>query len=664
MRRVRTKGRTSRTGDRGSKSHLGRNPNSLAPQDRRDTVRPMKSLLRVARFFRPDAGRVVFALGLVLLSTGGSLLKPWPLALVVDCVLGNKPLPQGLAWAESWDKSVLLAALGLAIVVLYGGQGALAAWQNYSSIQIGLRGLVRVRNEVFHWLQHLSLRFHQGRSQGDLIYRVSWDTYAIQTLFQQGLFTSLTASLSLLLMLVVMWRLNPPLAGVSLLMVPLLAVSMKLLGRGMSQRSLAAHHADSQVTSSIQQTITSLPLIQSYTREDAEQQRFSARVDEAYHKRVAQHGWEVFYWLVIAAGFGLMAAALTWLGARQVLAGRLTVGELLVFLGYLTQLYEPLNQLSHVGATVSDARAGAERVLELLDTPQEVKDAPGARSLVRSDPMQPSREGSLKRTLIQVQAEGDRVSKRDPMPVQGNVAFDQVTFGYEPERPVLQNVSFALAAGESLAVIGPSGAGKTTLLQLLPRFYDPDSGAVRLEGVDLRQLKLKDLRAQVALVPQEPVLLQASIAENIAYGRPGASAAEIEAAARAAHADEFIRKMPRQYETVVGEGAARLSVGEKQRINLARAFLKNAPVLVLDEPTSALDVESEELVLHSLTQLMQNRTSILVAHRLSTIRQVGRIVVLEAGRVVEAGAREELLRSSGYYARLQSGSCGASQAVP
>ena len=338
----------------------------------------MKSLLRALRFFRSDAGPIGFAVSLLLLSSAASLLKPWPLALIVDCVLGNKPLPHWLSWATPWDRLTLLAFLGGSIMVLYAGQGALSAWQNYISIQIGLRGLSRVRKEVFLCLEHLSLRFHQGQTQGDLIYRMSWDTYAFQTLFQQGIFTFLGAVLSLGLMFLVMWRLNRPLASLALLVVPLLVLSMRVLGRGMNRRSLAAHQADSQVTSSIQQTMTALPVIQSFTREQAEHRRFAARVDEAYQKRLSQHGWEVLYWLAIAVGFGFAAAGLTWLGARQVLAGRLSLGEMLVFLGYLTQLYEPLNQLSHVGATVSNAGAGTQRVLELLDAPQEVADAPHA----------------------------------------------------------------------------------------------------------------------------------------------------------------------------------------------------------------------------------------------------------------------------------------------
>ena len=332
------------------------------------------------------------------------------------------------------------------------------------------------------------------------------------------------------------------------------------------------------------------------------------------------------------------------------MAGRLTVGELLVFLAYLAQFYEPLNQLSHVGATVSDARAGIQRVFELLDAIEEVRDAPAARPILKrtaegdSSNLIPPDHGLRSPT-----AAGETPT---PLRLRGEIVFERVSFEYGTGRPVLRDVSFTLPAGATAAIIGPSGVGKTTLLQLLPRFYDPTAGAVRLDGIDLRELRLKDLRSQVAVVFQEGILLPATVAENIAYGKPQAGLGEIQAAARAAHADEFIRNLPQGYETLVGEGAARLSVGEKQRLNLARAFLKDAPILVLDEPTSALDAESEALVTASLNELRRNRTTLWVAHRLATIHQANKIFVLEGGRLTEAGSPEELLGQGGYFARV------------
>jgi ATP-binding cassette subfamily B protein len=601
----------------------------------------MKNLLRVFQFFRSDAPLIAVVLLLMLLSTGANLVKPWPLAIVVDHLLDNKPLPGWLApWVANWSKPLLLGVLGGAVLLLHFAQAALASTQAYFLIKVGLRGLARVRNQLFGWLQRMSLRFHQGATQGDVIYRASWDTYAFQNLFQHGLLAFIAASLSLVLMMGVMWRVNHRLTLIALGTVPLLLLAMKTFGREMQRRSRTANEADSRVTTLVQQSIAALPLTHSYTREEQEEQRFGAQVAEALSERQSQHGCEVMYLAAVATVFGLGVAGITWFGAKEVLAGRLSVGELLIFLAYLGQLYEPLNQLTHVSATAAAARAGTQRVFELLDTPEEVKDLPHARQVVAGTQEQAAT------------SHGEPPESSEPLIARGAIEFDRVSFCYLPAQPVLNELSFRLNPGESAAIIGPSGAGKTTLIHLLPRFFDPSQGAVRLDGVDLRGLRLKDLRAQVALVMQEPILLPTTLAENIACGKPTATRAEIEAAAHAAHADEFIKRLPLQYDTVVGEGATRLSVGEKQRISLARAFLKDARILVLDEPTSALDAESERLVIASLRELMRGRTTLIVAHRLATILEVDKILVIQAGRLTESGSRDELLRQSGYFARL------------
>ncbi|MEW6305401.1 MAG: ABC transporter ATP-binding protein [Verrucomicrobiota bacterium] len=593
----------------------------------------MKNWLRALNYFRPDAPRIAWIGGLLLLSIGANLLKPWPLAIIVDGVLGDKPLPAWLPTAtDTAGKLALLPLLGGLIFLLHAAQGALSAAQNFIAIGVGLRGLTRVRNEVFSRLQRLSLRFHQGAQTGDTIYRAAWDTYSFQTLFQQGLVMFLTAALSLCLMVVVMWQLNVRLTLVALAIVPALILAIRVFGAAMRERGAAAQAADSRVISQVQQTIAALPLIQSYTREAQETERYRGLTQSAEAKRLAQHGWELLYWLGISVVFGIGTAAIVWVGAGQVAAGALTVGQLLIFIAYLAQLYEPLNQLSHVGATVSTASAGAQRVFELLDTPEEVRDHADARPIV---------------SRVESAAAHSRA-----LVIQGGLEFNRVSFAYQPGHPVFSEISFTLKPGETAALVGPSGAGKTTLLSLLPRFFDPSGGAVKLDGVDLRELRLQDLRANVALVPQQPVLLPATIAENIAFGKPDATRAEIEAAARAANADAFIAKLPQGYDTVVGEGAARLSVGEAQRLNLARAFLKNAPILLLDEPTSSLDAESEDAVLAGMTQLMKGRTTLIVAHRLRTIRSVDRILTLQDGRLAENGAHAELMEGGGYYARL------------
>jgi ATP-binding cassette subfamily B protein/subfamily B ATP-binding cassette protein MsbA len=351
---------------------------------------------------------------------------------------------------------------------------------------------------------------------------------------------------------------------------------------------------------------------------------------------------EVTYWFVISLILTASTVAVTWFGAREVLASKLTLGQLLVFIAYLAQMFEPLSQLSQLSATLSSAGASIHRVFEILDTPDEVKDRADALA-VRKAGAAPSASHQGKST---------NPSATTPIEAHGNLIFENVSFNYSDSKPALRRIHFQVVAGESIAVIGPSGAGKTTLLNLLPRFYDPHGGAVLLEGVDLRQLRVKDLRAQIALVLQEPIILPATIAENISYGRPDARQSEIEAAARAANAEEFICRLPQHYKTRVGEAGMRLSVGETQRLSLARAFLKNAPLLLMDEPTSALDVESEAQVATSFFELMRGRTTLMVAHRLSTIRRVNKILVIEDGQVSEFGTPEALLARQGYYARV------------
>jgi len=621
------------------------------------SIARLRLLARAFGYFKPDVGRIGLTVGLLLVSIGVNLLKPWPLAILVDSVLGSKPYP---AWLPgeitAWAQPAQITAIVAASLVLYLAHSAVCAGHVYLTIGIGLRGLRRVRDDVFGWIQRLSLRYHHGTVAGDIIFRAGTDTTAFQVLFQEGLLTVISATGTLLFMTVMMARLNLYLTAVALVAVPVLLVSIKMFGGTMRSRGMAAQQAESRVYSLIHQGITALPLIQSHAREDHEHRRFTAQTEAARRQKMAQQGLEVFYWGSISVILGACTLGVTWVGAQQVLSGNLTLGELLVFLAYVTQLFEPLHQLSKVGATLSSASASTRRVFEILDTPEDVKNRGDARPVLRGiDVDGPAGLPSSADDMFAAAETQAPPPPGRPLQIYGNVTYDDVSFAYDPARPTLHHVSFKLLAGTSAAIIGPSGAGKTTLLNLLPRFFDPTNGAVLLEGVDLRELRLEDLRAQIGLVLQQPIILPATIAENIAYGKPDASMDEIEAAAQAANASAFIERLPEHYQTVVGDGGAHLSVGEKQRINLARAFLKNAPILLMDEPTSALDVESEAQVVASLFALMKGRTTLMVAHRLTTIRRVDKILVVENGRLTEMGQPDDLLAEQGYYARVVSG---------
>lgn len=581
----------------------------------------MRTLLPAFRFFWPDWPRIVVGLTGLLVVVAAGILKPWPLALLVDCVLGPRPWPTWLGSGFGSAPATRITVLCVWLVALHLGHAALQAGLNFLLIDTGLRGLARVRRAVFAWLLDLSPKRLQARPAGDVIYRATWDTYAFQTLFQQGLFTTLSAVASVGLMVGVMSRLNLRLTLAAIAVVPPLLLFMQFFGRRMAKRASAAQAAEARLATLVQQGLNLLPLIQSDTQEPRTARQFGDAAESALFFRRQQHGTEVFYLALVAGLFGAGSGLLVWLGAQEVQMGRLSIGALWVFLAYLAQLYEPLNQLGHLGGTVSQARAGVGRVLELLT---EVEPAvPGTRLVTPDD-------------------------------AHGDLEFVAVRFSYQTQQPVLRQLSLRIPAGATLALVGPSGAGKSTLLQMVPRFLEPDTdgGAVRLGGVDLRKFDRRSLREQVAFVWQEPLLLPTTIAENIAFGQPGATPSQIESAARAANAHDFILRQPRGYDSLVGEGSVRLSVGEKQRLNLARAFLKNAPILLLDEPTSALDGVSEAAVLAGLQLLRRGRTTLMVTHRLETIREVDLVAVLADGQVVEFGSPAELRLAGGYWANL------------
>jgi ATP-binding cassette subfamily B protein/subfamily B ATP-binding cassette protein MsbA len=562
-------------------------------------------------------------LATMLARTGLDVLKPWPMKVLVDHALGAVPVPAALAlWLGALpgaqSREGLVAWSIAATVILFVLSWAVGVATAYANIAFGQRMVYDVASDLFGHLQRLSLRFHSRKSVGDSIRRVTTDTACVAVIVKDAVLPLVTSAISLVVMFGVMWRLEFRLTLVSLLVVPGMVLALRRSMAPMLERSYEEQEAEGRIYTVIERTLTAVPVVQAFGREAEADREFADTTRAVTDAALASAAVGLEFKIMVGTATALGTAAITWLGAAAVLDGRMTIGSLLVFLAYLGALYGPIESIMYTPSTTQGAAGSARRVLEILDTRREVDDRPGAPPLP---------------------------------PVRGHVRVDAVTFGYEPDRRVLDGVSFDASPGDIIALVGPSGAGKSTVVGLLPRFFDAWSGTVSIDGHDVRDVQLASLRAQVAIVLQEAFLFPLTIAENIAYARPHATRMEIEAAARVANAHAFIERLPDGYDTIVGERGATLSGGERQRISIARAVLKDAPILILDEPTSAMDAETEQLILDALDRLMKDRTTFIIAHRLSTVRKADRILVLEAGRIVESGIHDDLIARRGVYAR-------------
>lgn len=575
---------------------------------------------------------IVFGVLALLASSAIALLQPWPLKLVVDAILGsqeppvfltdlNSLLSQNLIWPSDNEMGLLLL-LCFCVLMIQLLMGTLMVLSTYILVAIGLRMVFRLRCRLFDHLQRLSLAFHDATAVGDSLYRVTWDTYCVQSLFNSGVIPALTACFTLVGITGIMFFLDWLLTLVALAIGVPLVILIRKLDRPMQERTLRAAERESNISSRVQETLSGIRAVQAFGREIAESRRFSLHADESLRAKLRLTVLQA--WSQALVGFLLAGgtAAVVWIAGQRVLQGMLTVGDVVLLVSYLAMLYQPLQTLAVTAATVQGAAASARRVLSILDAIPEVMDKPEAVPL-------PSR-------------------------TPGPIVFDHVSFGYDKEKVVLKDVCLEIDPGQTVALVGPSGAGKTTIANLFMRFYDPTEGRITLNGLDLRHLTLESLRQNMALVLQEPVLFSSTIRENIAYGRPEATNEEIEAAARAGGAHDFIHALPQGYETQIGERGVTLSGGQRQRLSIARAFLKDAPILILDEPTSALDSATEQQVLDALKRLMKDRTTLIIAHRLSTVCHADQIVVVQDGKIAEIGTHEQLLARGKLYADLYS----------
>jgi ATP-binding cassette subfamily B protein/subfamily B ATP-binding cassette protein MsbA len=584
-------------------------------------------------YLRPYKLLFLLCLGLVALASAMELLKPWPLKLAVDQIIGGEPL-NVFGWAPDLaviSMSVKLAGVVGLLVGVHFLVGFVQLLNNYLTIRMGQDMVQDLRCDLFDHLQRQSLLFHQKWPTGDLIYRIMGDTYAVQALLMNGVFTTVTSSALLVGMLVVCLRMDVELTLWSLCVIPFLFLAISRVSRKIGDLTTETYMRESQVYTMVERIFSSITLVQAFGREDEERRKFVAESQHSFDRKLSLYALQTIYgWLVsgiTAAGTALVL----YIGVRHVLDGLLTTGELLVFISYLASLYTPLNSLSVTVGGIRGSLSQARRVMDVLGVDEAVPEKPDARDLVIG---------------------------------KGEVRFSKVSFGYTPDKMVLNDVDFTCPGGSTVAVVGQTGAGKTSLISLLLRFYDPQKGAIAIDGQDLRDVKLASLRQHIAIVLQETQLFPMSVHDNIAYGRKQASREDVEAAAALANAHDFIAALPEGYDTILGEKGANLSGGQRQRLAIARALLKDAPLLILDEPTSALDAETEALIMEGLERLMKNRTTFVIAHRLSMMRRADTILVIKNQRIHEMGSFDELMAKNGEFARLHAIQMGKARPGP
>lgn len=571
------------------------------------------------RYLRPYRRLAAVSVSLTTATALVFLAQPWPLAIVVDSVLGSQPLPgildELLSGLGRWSLLGVLVAAGFALTVL---GNALQVANSFLDARIEQSMVLDLRGDLFDHCQRLSLTFHDGRKTGELMSRINYKAAAVGAIVL-AIPPVAQSALTLVGMFVIAALIDLQVALVSLAVVPLLSYSLGLYGTRIVPRLQRVQALEWESLSIVHEAMAMLRVIVTFGRERHEFRRFRTQGETAVDERVKLTVRQTLFTLGVNTATAAGTAIVFGLGAYHVAEGKLSVGELLVLLSYIAAVYQPLESISGTIGHLNDQLVQLRSSIDLLELDPEVKEAPGAVSIERA---------------------------------AGEVAFEEVGFSYPKRSNVLKDVSFTVPAGSRVALVGPTGAGKTTLVSLLARLYDPQDGRITIDGVDIRTLRLRSLRDQISIVLQEPMLFSGTIADNIRYGKLDASMEEIVAAAKAANAHDFIARLPRAYETPVGERGAGLSGGERQRICIARAFIKDAPILVLDEPTSSIDSKTEEVILDALENLIVGRTTFMIAHRLSTVRDADVILVMSHGRVVDLGTHDELVEREGVYRQL------------
>jgi ATP-binding cassette, subfamily B, bacterial len=579
--------------------------------------------LSVVRLTRPYWKQLTLAFVAVLGETFSDVLEPWPIKIVIDNILQSKKLPGWLAGfvsgAFGQNKLAILnfavaAVAGIAVV------GAISSYlEKYLTTSVSQWVTHDLRRTLYNHIQRLSLAEYDKTQTGDLISRVTSDINAVQDFINSALLGIIVNVLTLVGMAGVMFYINWRFTLIALSIAPALFAVVYYLTRRIKKASREVRKKESELVSVVQEVLTSVRVVKAFAREDFEVTRFESQslenVETALEARSIKAKLSPIVDVMVAIGTCLVIGY----GARLALNGQISAGVLIVFLLYLGKMYKPMRDLSKSTDTVSKAIVGYERIEEVLEIEARVRDLPKARKAPR---------------------------------FKGNIEFDHVSFSYDEKTPVLKDVSFEIQTGQVAAIVGPSGVGKTTIISLIPRLYDPQSGTIKIDGVDIRRFKLKSLREQISFVLQETLLFRTSVWENIAYGKPDASPDQIIRAAKEANAHEFIVQLPEGYGTMVGERGVTLSGGQRQRIAIARAIVRNTPILVLDEPTTGLDSSSEQAVIEALERLMKGKTCVVVAHHLSTIRHADIIFVVKEAELTEKGTHDELLAAGGVYAEL------------